>query len=165
VAFIQPVATTWGLVLVSLGQSKRYLKWGIANSILIVLSFIVGLPWGAIGVAAAYAIANYVILFPSLWYCFRGTPITISAFMRAIAKPIIASLVSALVILLAHLLFGNQPDIAVIGASLVIGLSVYLGVWILMPGGLNILSNFYGYIKIIFTKNMNSKEKEPWLKM
>lgn len=157
-AFIQPASSTAGVVLLSLGRSGRILKFGIFNSSFIVLSFVVGVRWGAIGVAAAYAIANYVILFPSLWYCFRGTPITVSAFMRAIARPTIASLVMALMLLLANFLLGNQPDIVVIGVSLLIGLSVYLGVWILMPGGLNILSNFYEYIKLIFPKNMNSKE-------
>lgn len=152
-AFIQPVTSTAGLVFLSLGLSGRLLKFGIFNSSFIVLSFVVGVRWGAIGVAAAYAIANYVILFPSLWYCFRGTPITISAFMRAIARPTIASLVMALMLLLANFLLGNQPDIAVIGASLVVGLSVYLGVWILMPGGMEVLRDFVSYISLLIRKN------------
>ena len=35
IAFIQPVSTTWGLVLLSTGKSRRYLRWGVINSIII----------------------------------------------------------------------------------------------------------------------------------
>jgi O-antigen/teichoic acid export membrane protein len=151
-AFIQPVSSTTAVVLLSLGLSGRLLKFGIFNSLFIVLSFAIGIRWGAIGVAAAYAVANYGILFPSLWYCFRKTPITISAFMRAIARPTIATLMMALVLLLANLLLGNQPDIAVVGLSLVVGLPVYLGMWALMPGGMQILRDLSGYITLILIK-------------
>jgi PST family polysaccharide transporter len=44
-AFIQPAASTVGLVVVSLGQSRRYLIGGIGGGILAVLSFVAGLPW------------------------------------------------------------------------------------------------------------------------
>lgn len=72
--------------------------------------------------------------------------------MRAIARPTIATLMMALVLLLANLLLGNQPDIAVVGLSLVVGLPVYLGMWALMPGGMQILRDLSGYITLILIK-------------
>lgn len=107
-ALIQPVASTQGLVLVSLGFSDRYLYWGLFNSILTVASFVAGLPFGIEGVAAAYAIANYAILIPSLFYCFHKTPITVSMFMRTIMSPIVGGTVSAFcVILLKYAVEGD----------------------------------------------------------
>jgi hypothetical protein len=47
---------------------------------------------------------------------------------------------------------GNQPDIAVVGLSLVVGLPVYLGMWALMPGGMQILRDLSGYITLILIK-------------
>jgi len=161
-AFIQPVTSAAGLVLVSLGQSKRYFTIGTINSIIMVISFILGLPWGAIGVAAGYAVANYVILFPSLWYCFRRTPITVSALMRAILRPKIASIVMALMLLSANPLLGEQPDIVVIGVSLVIGLSTYLGMWALMPGGIQALRDFAEYATLLLPrKQIGTRENPP----
>ncbi|MHC4070468.1 MAG: lipopolysaccharide biosynthesis protein [Planctomycetota bacterium] len=100
-ALIQPVASTRGLVLISHGFSGRYFYWGLFHAILVVVSFLVGLPFGIEGVATAYAIANYVILIPSLFYCFQETPVTVSLFMRSLASPAIAGLLAAACVIVA----------------------------------------------------------------
>jgi len=151
-AFIQPVATTRGLVLFSLGQSKRYFTFGIINSIVIVISFILGLPWGAIGVAVAYTIATYVLLVPMLWYCFRRSPISITDFFSAVYRPAVASLTMALAMLLAHSFLVNQREIVAVCTNFTIGFSAYFLVWSLIPGGIQILRDFHGYVALIFTK-------------
>ena len=149
-AFIQPVSTTVGLVLLSLGQSGRFLRFGIFNSFVVVTSFAVGLRWGAIGVASAYAVANYLILFPTLWYCFRMTPISIAIFLKAIARPIMASFIMALAMLLARLFLVRQLDIVAVCTNVGIGFSAYFLVWFLMPGGIQTLRDFIRYIRLIF---------------
>lgn len=152
-AFIQPVSSTAGLVLLSLGQSRRFLKIGIFNSLAIVTSFAIGIRWGAIGVASAYAIVSYLILFPSLWYCFRLTPISIEIFLKAVARPAIASLVMASAILLALSFLLDQPDIVIIGACFVIGFSTYFLAWFLMPGGMKTFRDYKEYVTLMFTKD------------
>ena len=72
-AFLQPVSSTGGVVLLSTGKGRKYLVLGAVNAIIISLSFVVGLPWGPKGVATAYAIVNYVLLYPTLFYVFKGT--------------------------------------------------------------------------------------------
>lgn len=151
-AFIQPVATTWGLVLVSLGKSKRYFVLGTVNSIIIIISFIIGLPWGAIGVAVAYTIANYVLLVPTLWYCFRQTPVSIIDFFSAISRPVVASLCMGMAIFSTCFLLANQPDLIVVGACFVIGLLSYLLVWVLIPGGRQIVCEFFSYASLLSRK-------------
>jgi O-antigen/teichoic acid export membrane protein len=97
---VQSVAKTRGLVLISHGYSVRYFYWGLINAILTVFSFIVGLPFGIEGVAIAYTIANYVILLPSLAYCFHGTPVTIALFFRASLPPLLTTMPAIAVIML-----------------------------------------------------------------
>ncbi|MFW5701078.1 MAG: lipopolysaccharide biosynthesis protein, partial [Cyclobacteriaceae bacterium] len=41
-AFIQPVASTRGLVLISLGKTKKYFIWGLANAIFVTGGFLIG---------------------------------------------------------------------------------------------------------------------------
>jgi len=147
-AFFQPVGTTWGIVLISLGQSKRYLTWGIVNSIFIVISFVFGLPWGAIGVAAAYTIASYVILVPTLWYCFRRTPVSITDFFSAISRPVGASICMGTVIFTSYLFLQNYSDIMVLGVCFVLGLLSYLLVWVLIPGGVQTLRELVSYKRL-----------------
>jgi len=151
-ALIQPVSSTGGLVLVSLGQSKRYFTIGVVNSIFIVISFVLGLPWGAIGVATAYTIASYVMLGPVLWYCFRRTPISITDFFSAISRPVIASIIMGFVILAVRSYLPSLPGIVSIGCSLIVGVLTYLTVLLLVPGGSPLLREFSSYRSFLFQK-------------
>jgi PST family polysaccharide transporter len=92
---IQTIASTRGLVLLSLGKSRRYLWLGVANSVAMVASFVIGLPFGIVGVAVAYAVANLVVLVPSLVYTFRGTPVTVRAFFTVLLEPVAYAVLSA----------------------------------------------------------------------
>ena len=127
-ALIQPVAGTRGLVLISHGFSDRYFYWGLFNAILAVTAFLVGLPFGIEGVAAAYAIANYVILIPSLFYCFHKTPVTVSLFMRSLASPALAGLLAAGCVILAKYVGASDSLISHI---------LYAGLFTVVYGGLS----------------------------
>jgi len=153
-AFIQPVQGTAGLVLVTLGQSKRYLTLGTISSIIIVISFILGLPWGAIGVAAAYTIASYLLLVPILWYCFKRTPISIPDFFSAIVRPVIASMIMGLIIFTIRLYLTEVSNIVSIGCSFIIGFLAYLVAFLLLPGGLLHLQEISSYRSFLFEKSV-----------
>jgi len=153
-AFIQPSLSTKGVVLLTLGQSGRYLRFGIFYSIVIVASFILGVSWGAIGVAMAYTIANVLIMIPSLWYCFRFTPISTWDYLEAIAKPVLASLIAAAFILLAQKYMVNQSDIISITLCMFTGLTIYLLVWYVMPKGRSVLQEYLSYRKLLFGRKM-----------
>jgi len=123
---IHPAAGTQGLVLISHGFSSRYFYWGVLSAILTVAAFLAGLPFGVAGVAAGYAASKYVILIPSLWYCFRKTPITVSLFMKTIAPPMLSALVAAgCVILMKYVGTGDSLVSHVLYAAIFI--VVYVG--------------------------------------
>lgn len=134
VSFLQPVSTTRGLVLISLGKSKKYLRWGLANAILTTLSFVVGLPWGPEGVALGYAIANYACLIPSLWYCFKGSPISTRNFLAAAFWPAVTSVLMGAGIGICKGYLPVSGVVAMVVLSLV-GFAVYLLAWMVIPGG------------------------------
>jgi PST family polysaccharide transporter len=159
IGFIQTPAGVRSVVVVSLGQSGRYLKFGLFNSIATVASFIIGLPWGAVGVATSYAIVNYLILIPSLWYCFRFSPITTVVFLQAVLRPTIASLCMGAAIFPVYLFLANQPDIVVVGACFLIGLLAYLLVLVLIPGGVQTLREFLSYIPLLFRNKGDITDK------
>jgi len=151
-AFIQPVSTTWGLVLISLGQSKRYLTWGIINSTIIVASFVIGLPWGAMGVAIAYTSISYLLIGPTLWYCFKLTPISAGDFLSAILRPAIASLFAGLVLHAFRLYMSPVSEITSIECCIAIGLLTYLIALVLLPGGLPLLRGILS-LKTLLLRN------------
>ena len=55
----------WGMLLISLGQTRKYRITGIACAAVMVTSFLIGVPFGIRGVALAYSIAMCLVAVPS----------------------------------------------------------------------------------------------------
>jgi O-antigen/teichoic acid export membrane protein len=104
-AIVQPYSWALGILLVSLGKTRRYLYWGIAHSSLIVFSFFIGLRWGATGVAMAYAIVNFVLFLPSLIFCTNSTYVRPIDFIKPITYPFLIAIFGLLsTLILSHLI-------------------------------------------------------------
>lgn len=148
--FIQPVGTLRGLVLLSLGKSRLYVLWGVVNAIIVSIAFVVGVRWSVEGVAAAYAIANYLLIYPSLYFFFKDTPIKPRDFFSSIAVPAIASLASAIMMYFVQLQWMAEISKPLI--HLLVSGFMYLILFIIavlvLPKGRNILRQ---YLKIIGT--------------
>jgi PST family polysaccharide transporter len=95
VAFVQPVLTLWGMVVLSRGMGRRYVHLGIFNTVCSAIGFVAGLPWGAVGVATGYAIVTYVTAIPILTWAFHGTPLRLRDFFAGTARPFAASVLAA----------------------------------------------------------------------
>ena len=153
VAFIQPVASTRGVVLVTTGKGKRYLILGISFSIIISASFVVGLPWGAKGVATCYTIANYILLIPSLFYAFKDTPVRVGDFLIAVYKPFTASMFMGIAGFLTLISIPDLQDISIVAFIFVISLITYILALIFVSWGLKDIREYYNYGRIVFAKN------------
>lgn len=152
-AFIQPVSSTSGMVLISTGQSRLYLRVGVVSSLVTCLSFAAGLPWGATGVATGYAIANYLILFPMLTYTFKNTFVTINNFMRAIFKPLIASIVmGGCLCYYLNLLSGDISVISKVSYGFLISVLSYILTYLAMPGGYKEFREYYSYCCLLYER-------------
>ena len=71
--FVQLISATTGWLFISSGRSRAYATWAGVSSALTVVVFVVGLHWGARGVAAAYAVSQTVMALPSFALAVRGT--------------------------------------------------------------------------------------------
>lgn len=131
-AFIQPTSGFAGSLLLSLGQGKRYLQCGLFNAVLLSLCFVIGVRWGAVGVAAAYAIGNYVVLYPWLFWAYRGSPVSFSDFAKACSFPVVFSVSAAASALALRPLLSDMHPI--------IQLSIYLILFIATVGLLTALT-------------------------
>ena len=100
--FFQPIGNITGILYVSLGRTQRMFKWGLMSSSWIILSFIVGLPYGVFGVALSYSIAITLMMTPLILYATHGTPLTYKDFYYSIRLPAFATLVASFVGLYIH---------------------------------------------------------------
>lgn len=152
-AFIQPIASTPGLVMITCGKTKRYFLWGIINTVCMIPAFSIGVQWGPIGVATAYAIANYAILLPSLWFGFKDTPIKIRTFFQAISLPAISSLFMGLVLIVISKKMTILGDLGQIVIFLPVGMVVYFGASCLFPGGKKELMEILSYSMVALKRS------------
>ncbi len=125
----QPMGGTIGLVNVSLGQTDRLLRWSLISTPIFMVSFLIGLPWGPLGVATAYAFAVHLIRFPTIWYAFRYSPVKIKDFLKAIWRPVAVSGMMFLFMTgTRHYLGGQTPIGRLILCCLVGGVSLGGGI-------------------------------------
>ena len=124
-----------GWVYTAMGTVRRQLRWELFNVTALAASFLVGVHWGAAGVAVAASIAYTVLRGPALVYCFRDTPLRLRDVGEILWRPLLASALAAGLVLLVRTLT-PAPATALVtvlrdGSVLVAGYA--LG-WILVPG-------------------------------
>ncbi len=87
---------THSWIHLSLGTTDRWFRWGIVAIIVTVLLFVIGLPFGAIGVAIAYSASYYILIVPALWYAGRPIHLKITSVLSVIWKDFISALAAGL---------------------------------------------------------------------
>jgi PST family polysaccharide transporter len=130
----QPVGST-AFVLIARGRSRTYLMLSLLQNATTIIAMCIGVYWGASGIALAELVATSVLVLPRLRYTFKDSPLTTAWFLLTIARPAAASVVMALVLRLLHQSLPplGAPAVLVIGG--VSGALVFVGAWMLLPGG------------------------------
>jgi O-antigen/teichoic acid export membrane protein len=98
---VQPVCNTTGWLFVSQDRSRHLFQWGMIGPTIIILSIVIGLPWGAFGVAASYSITFLVVVAPLLfWFVGRKGPVRAMDIYRTIAPSACAAFFVGIALLL-----------------------------------------------------------------
>ena len=63
-------------VYLSEGLVRRYLRWTLTATPVVVLAMIVGVRWGALGLACGYAAVVCLLAYPAVRYCMAGSKLT-----------------------------------------------------------------------------------------
>jgi len=116
ISMLQVLGNSTGWLFISQGKTKEMFRWGAYSSSMTVVSFLIGLKWGIVGVAAAYTIVNYIFIMPVLYYLLgRIGPVKFRdfAFLQV-------SLLIAAAITWSFITFIIKPAIEVTGFFLVV---------------------------------------------
>jgi O-antigen/teichoic acid export membrane protein len=85
VGLVQSVQTTVGIVYQAKGRTDLLFRWGLLVLVAVTSAFLVGVRFGAVGVAAAYAIVYVIFLiYPGFALCFRLIGIRFRDFVSAL---------------------------------------------------------------------------------
>jgi teichuronic acid exporter len=103
--------------------------WGVAFAAVVYPAFFIGIRWGVIGVAVAYAVVNGALIVPELMIAFRVIGLPVRDLLRSVRGVFLGSvLMAGLVALLRHaLLAAHFEPPAVLVLSAVTGILTYGG--------------------------------------
>lgn len=83
----QPVASSMGWVFLSLGQADRMFRWAIIVLPVFLLGYLVGVHWGATGVAWGFVIAASLNAVGSVTFACKQAPFSPGDVIKAVAPP------------------------------------------------------------------------------
>jgi O-antigen/teichoic acid export membrane protein len=123
-----------GWLLYSIGMVGRSLKIALVIAPLVIAGYIVGLPYGPIGIAFGYSVMMMLWIVPHIVWCIHGTTISLSDIFKSLRSPFISGILSGSFTLGIQLLFGQSVfPVArlLLGSSVLLILYFGLLFWIL----------------------------------
>jgi O-antigen/teichoic acid export membrane protein len=125
---MQPVAATTGWLYQSQGRTDLLFRWGVVFSALLVGAFAIGIQWGAKGVATAYAVSTWLLLYPAFAIPGRLVRMRFREVAAALRGPLLAALAMAAVVwVVGEALPAHWPPAAILLVELATGVAVYGG--------------------------------------
>jgi PST family polysaccharide transporter len=91
------LASTVGWIHLSIGKPGRWLRWTAVELAVTASLFLLALPWGPKGVAAAWSVSYCILLIPAFWYAGRPIGLGVSFLMAAVWRYGAASLLATLI--------------------------------------------------------------------
>jgi PST family polysaccharide transporter len=124
---LQMLNSPAGWLFISQGRARDYLLWGIAMAVISVGAYVAGLPYGALGVAVALSISQYVKTpLMWIWLCRRG-PVALRDVVGSAGPLLLAGHVATGAVWLARpWLPENAVGALLLGAALAYGLTAVM---------------------------------------
>lgn len=131
-AFVSATNVATGWVYSSLGHTDRQFKMGLFTSLVMSFSIIIGMQYGALGVAMAASLASCLLRVPIILYCFRDTPLCLADFLQSIKAPTFKALCAVMAALGAVFLCSKYRELSKIVELLLLGGTYWLVYLILL---------------------------------
>jgi PST family polysaccharide transporter len=157
-AFVQPVSRTCYWLLSTQLRTRDMFVWSIISAAIATISIVAGLPWGAVGVAASYAITELSIQTPFLfWFTCRKGPIPLKDLVTTLVPSILASVCTLILLLLVRpwITKFDVVFLKVLVASLLSAVSS-ISVYLLFPRGRIAIQSFK-YLILSMARHRNAE--------
>jgi PST family polysaccharide transporter len=154
---VQVLNNPSGWLMLSQGRARLMAIWGAVTASTSALAFVIGLPFGPIGVALAYAVSEYIRT-PFLWYLIsRKGPVSLVGLI-GVVWPVYTSVFGAAAALwLAKKGLGHLPGIVQIGVGTVLVYGVSIGLMLLSSGGRDTIKEGRGLLVKLTNKAIGGK--------
>ena len=148
------VATGW--VLISTGRADKEFRCALFGTFVTVACFLVGLPYGPIGVALGFSVAHLIYRVPQIVYAYHGGFVRVRDLAGALWRPFLVASAAALLLWGAKQLVGIEMHLALLVIeTLLFGIFYFFLYWVI-PGGKQFMTEFLDHGRDPF-KNLVSQ--------
>ena len=121
------VERTLGWLHIAAERPDRWRHWGILNCVVTIVALLCGLPFGALGLATAYAASTYLLFVPAIAYAGKPLGIGVADVLRTVGPQVITALgVAAMGFLVGHTVLQDTPPLARLLTLSLLCVTVYL---------------------------------------
>ena len=132
-------ATYW--IYESLGRTRHMFIWSLIFVPVVCIGFLVAIPYGPVGIAAAYTLVMNLSLIPCLAFATRGTPVSLPDTLRVILPMAGSGSIAAV----AGLLFSWPHSHMLV--QLFFGATTSGLVYLILAGGIVARANVYSALR------------------
>ncbi len=127
VGLLQSIGATPGQLFLARGKAGLRFWWSVVYTTLIVAAFLVGVPWGIIGMASAYAVVMVPINIAAFWLALRLIDLHLTDLWRTLRRTTLAVVVMGAAVTLARLALvaTGAHDVVVLAICIPLGVVVY----------------------------------------
>jgi lipopolysaccharide exporter len=129
VGMIQSITTTTGMIFTAKGRTDIQFRWALIETIVVLPAFVIGLRWGTIGVASAYAITQSLLCYPVLAIASGIIELRVAELLRTLWPVMKKTILMFALVLLTRLglpLLGVERPWPIFATTVAVGVSTYL---------------------------------------
>lgn len=123
-----------GWILVATGRTDRLMGWALLSAPLVVLSFVLGLPWGPWGIAVGYCAGQCVLAVPWCYFSLWRTPVTVGDLVGSIWRSAVLGVALFLAMSATHAWGADWGMLARVLACCLSGGATYAAALAVWPG-------------------------------
>ena len=133
-ALVGTINSAPGWIFTSLGKADRQFLWAVISSPIILTGFIIGLKWGAAGVAASFSITFSLCFALFTLDACRHSPVQVRDFAAVLIPPLCASAGAAFVMIVCGLSSHLQAGVGLVSDVALFG-ATYAALCLVFPSG------------------------------
>ena len=139
------------------GRTHEMFRWGLVGGAIAVASIVAGLPWGARGVAASYALTDLCVTTPLMfWFTCRKGPVRALDIYRAAGPSACAALCTLAAVAASRQWLEPLSLAARLAAAFAVAAATSLAVFAAIPAGRRALRNLAETLLLLFGREKES---------
>lgn len=149
-----------GWIHLSIGTPHRWFRWVIVEFTVTALLFFCGLPWGPVGIAAAWTVSFWILLLPAFWYAGKPINLGVGPIITTVWKYVSASVIATVAgeVIVRRTAFLAADSSAEAAAIRLVVISVlctllYLVAVVILHGGFAPISRVFSLGRDMLTKD------------